>query len=76
MVGVFFLPKGFTFVCPTEIAEFGKLHAEFSDRGAQILGGSTGSEFVYLAWRNHASLFEAIALIAKSPIPDTCGLII
>ena len=46
---VFFWPKDFTFVCPTEIAEFGKLNAEFVDRDAQILGGSTDSEFVHLA---------------------------
>ena len=53
----FFWPKDFTFVCPTEIAAFGKLNKEFRDRDAQILGGSTDSEFVHLAWRqNHADL--------------------
>jgi peroxiredoxin (alkyl hydroperoxide reductase subunit C) len=49
----FFWPKDFTFVCPTEIAAFGKLNKEFQDRDAQILGGSTDSEFVHLAWRQH-----------------------
>ena len=49
----FFWPKDFTFVCPTEIAAFGKLNREFADRDAQILGGSTDSEFVHLAWRTH-----------------------
>ena len=49
----FFWPKDFTFVCPTEIAEFGRLHQEFIDRDAQILGVSTDSEFVHLAWRQH-----------------------
>jgi alkyl hydroperoxide reductase subunit AhpC len=48
----FFWPKDFTFVCPTEIAAFGKLNREFADRDAQILGGSTDSEYVHLAWRN------------------------
>jgi len=48
----FFWPKDFTFVCPTEIAAFGKLNKEFSLRDAQVLGGSTDSEFVHLAWRN------------------------
>ncbi len=47
----FFWPKDFTFVCPTEIAAFGKLNREFQDRDTQILGGSTDSEFVHLAWR-------------------------
>src|ERR1043166_6045048 len=47
----FFWPKDFTFVCPTEIAAFGKLNRDFSDRDAQVLGASTDSEFVHLAWR-------------------------
>jgi peroxiredoxin (alkyl hydroperoxide reductase subunit C) len=49
----FFWPKDFTFVCPTEIAAFGKMNSEFADRDAQILGGSTDSEFVHHAWRTH-----------------------
>lgn len=54
---VFAWPKDFTFVCPTEIAEFGKLTKEFADRDAQVLGLSTDSEFVHLAWRqNHKDL--------------------
>ena len=48
----FFWPKDFTFVCPTEIAAFGKINNEFQDRDAQVLGGSVDSEFVHLAWRN------------------------
>jgi peroxiredoxin (alkyl hydroperoxide reductase subunit C) len=48
----FFWPKDFTFVCPTEIAAFGKLNPEFSDRDAQVLGVSTDNEYVHLAWRN------------------------
>ena len=48
---VFFWPKDFTFVCPTEIAGFGKLNRDFADRDAQLLGVSTDSDFVHLAWR-------------------------
>ncbi|MEO3432217.1 peroxiredoxin [Inquilinus sp. CAU 1745] len=56
---VFFWPKDFTFVCPTEIAAFGKLNEEFEDRDAVLYGASTDSEFVHLAWRqNHADLKE------------------
>jgi peroxiredoxin (alkyl hydroperoxide reductase subunit C) len=47
----FFWPKDFTFVCPTEIAAFGRLNREFQDRDTQVIGGSTDSEFVHLAWR-------------------------
>ncbi len=56
---VFSWPKDFTFVCPTEIAEFGKLNQEFQDRDTQVLGLSTDSEFVHLAWRqNHKDLHD------------------
>jgi alkyl hydroperoxide reductase subunit AhpC len=50
---LFFWPKDFTFVCPTEIAEFGKFNKEFAARDAQVLGASTDSEFVHHAWRTH-----------------------
>jgi alkyl hydroperoxide reductase subunit AhpC len=48
---VFFWPKDFTFVCPTEIEAFGKLNKEFNDRDAVVYGVSIDSEFVHLAWR-------------------------
>ncbi|WP_194814348.1 peroxiredoxin [Nocardia sp. XZ_19_385] len=48
---VFFWPKDFTFVCPTEIAAFGKLNEEFEDRDAQVLGASVDNEFVHFQWR-------------------------
>ncbi len=48
---IYFYPKDFTFVCPTEIAEFAALNAEFDDRDAVVLGGSTDNEFCKLAWR-------------------------
>ena len=48
---VFFWPKDFTFVCPTEIAAFGRLEKAFQERDAQVLGASIDSEFVHLAWR-------------------------
>ena len=50
-LAVFFWPKDFTFVCPTEIEAFGKLNKEFAQRDTQILGFSVDSEFVHLAWR-------------------------
>ena len=54
---VFFWPKDFTFVCPTEIAAFGKLNGEFKDRDALVYGVSIDSEYVHLAWRqNHPDL--------------------
>ncbi len=48
---VFFYPKDFTFVCPTEISGFAQVNSQFADRDCQILTGSIDSEFVHLAWR-------------------------
>ena len=68
---VFLWPMDFTFVCPTEIAEFGKKNKEFLDRDAQVLGVSVDSHYVHLAWRNqHPDLksipFPMVADLNKS----------
>jgi lipoyl-dependent peroxiredoxin subunit C len=56
---VFFWPMDFTFVCPTEIAAFGRRERDFADRDAQVLGVSTDTHFVHLAWRRqHEDLRE------------------
>lgn len=49
----FFWPKDFTFVCPTEIMEFGDLNQDFLDRDTYVFGVSTDSEYVHLAWKEH-----------------------
>ena len=41
----------FTFLCPTEIAEFNKHYQDFGDRDTVLIGASTDSEFVHVAWR-------------------------
>jgi len=54
---VFFWPMDFTFVCPTEIAEFGRRSRDFAGRSAQVLGASTDTHYVHLAWRtSHPAL--------------------
>lgn len=49
-VVLFFWPKDFTFVCPTEIHAFQEKLEEFEKRGVQVIGVSTDSEDVHLAW--------------------------
>jgi len=48
---IYFYPKDFTFVCPTEIVGFDKLARQFAERDAVLLGGSTDNEFSKLGWR-------------------------
>ena len=76
---VFFWPKDFTFVCPTEIAAFGKLNGEFKDRDAVVYGVSIDSEYVHLAWRqNHADLKAlpfAMLSDLKRELSDALGVL-
>lgn len=48
---LYFYPKDFTFVCPTEIVGFAKLAADFEERDAVLLAGSGDNEHVKLGWR-------------------------
>lgn len=50
---LFAWPMDFTFVCPTEIAEFGRRYLDFKERGAEVLGMSIDTQYVHLAWRQH-----------------------
>lgn len=47
---LFFYPRDFTFICPTEIRAFGQQQAEFTKLGAEILAASTDSEWSHKAW--------------------------
>jgi peroxiredoxin (alkyl hydroperoxide reductase subunit C) len=59
---MFFWPKDFTFVCPTEIVEFNNLLFEFQKRQALLLGVSIDSEFVHLAWRQQYKPFQDLKI--------------
>lgn len=68
---MFWWPKDFTFVCPTEIAEFNNAFGDFRDRDTTLIGASTDSEFVHAAWRrDHEDLrglkFPMLADTSKS----------
>ena len=47
---VFFWPKDFTFVCPTEILAFSDRLGEFRALGAEVVGASVDSKYSHLAW--------------------------
>jgi alkyl hydroperoxide reductase subunit AhpC len=49
-VALFFYPRDFTFVCPTEIQAFARLHREFAREGAVVLAASTDSYYSHKAW--------------------------
>jgi lipoyl-dependent peroxiredoxin subunit C len=72
-----FYPKDFTFVCPTELVEFGKKVKDFKDRDAVLIGGSTDNEFSHLAWRQqHADLNKLpYPLIAAQKLAVDLGIL-
>lgn len=76
---IFFWPKDFTFVCPTEIAAFGKLNEDFEDRDAKVLGVSVDNEFVHFQWRaQHEDLktlpFPMVSDL-KRELTAACGVL-
>lgn len=76
---LFWWPKDFTFVCPTEISEFNNNYDEFEDRDAVLLGASCDSEYVHLAWRKdderlRALKFPMIADTSKS-LAESLGIL-
>ena len=72
-----FYPKDFTFVCPTELVEFGKKLRDFEDRDTVLLGGSTDNEFSHLAWRrSHEDLKKLpYPLIAAQKLAVELGIL-
>jgi alkyl hydroperoxide reductase subunit AhpC len=49
---LFFYPKDFTFVCPTEIIAFSEAASKFAEKNCAVIGASTDSAEVHLAWIN------------------------
>ncbi len=49
-VVLFFYPRDFTFVCPTELHGFAKREADFKKEGAVIIAASTDSAHSHKAW--------------------------
>ena len=70
---IYFYPKDFTFVCPTEIVGFNNLAKDFEDRDAVLMGGSVDNEFCKLAWRrDHKDLDR----LGHYQFSDTTGSLI
>jgi lipoyl-dependent peroxiredoxin subunit C len=73
----FFYPKDFTFVCPTELVEFGKKLRDFRERDCELVAGSTDNEFSHRAWRNaHTDLKDLpYPMIAAQKLAFDLGIV-
>jgi len=49
---LFWYPKDFTFVCPTEIHAFQEKLKDFEDRNTMVIGASCDTAEVHFAWLN------------------------
>ena len=49
---VFFWPKDFTFVCPTELEDLGEHYATLQKLGVEVFGVSTDTHFSHKAWHD------------------------
>jgi peroxiredoxin 2/4 len=49
-VVLFFYPRDFTFICPTELAAFAERHEDFLGERAIVIGASTDSYYSHKAW--------------------------
>lgn len=47
---LFFYPRDFTFICPTEIKEFSRMEKEFEECNCAVLACSTDSEWSHKHW--------------------------
>ncbi|MCF7846552.1 MAG: peroxiredoxin [Candidatus Gracilibacteria bacterium] len=64
---LFFYPLDFTFVCPTELIELGKMREEFEKHNCQILSVSVDSVFSHEGW---AKADERIAKLGFPMLSD------
>ncbi len=49
---LFWYPKDFTYVCPTEILSFQESLSKFEDRNTMVIGASCDTPEVHFAWLN------------------------
>jgi lipoyl-dependent peroxiredoxin subunit C len=67
-VCLFFYPRDFTFVCPTEIVAFNDALADFEDRDCVVMTASTDSEYTHKGW---CDAHEDLAKLKYLMLADT-----
>jgi peroxiredoxin (alkyl hydroperoxide reductase subunit C) len=70
-VVLFFYPKDFTFVCPTELFAFQEKLSEFDKRNVQLIGCSTDTEQSHWGWLNMEKKAGGIQGVNYPVIADT-----
>ncbi|EHQ41224.1 MULTISPECIES: peroxiredoxin [Myroides] len=68
---LFWYPKDFTFVCPTELHAFQEALPEFEKRNTMVIGASCDTNEVHFAWLNTAKDNGGIEGVTYPIIADT-----
>ena len=68
---LFFYPKDFTFVCPTELYAFQEKLEEFKSRNVELIGVSTDTEQSHWGWLNMEKNAGGIKGITYPLVADT-----
>ncbi len=55
-----FYPADFTFVCPTELADYGRKYDELRKMGAELISVSTDTMYTHLAWKSAEKLLQDV----------------
>jgi peroxiredoxin (alkyl hydroperoxide reductase subunit C) len=68
---LFWYPKEFTFVCPTELHAFHNALEEFEKRNTKVIGASCDTNEVHFAWLNTSKKDGGIEGVTYPLIADT-----
>ena len=68
---LFWYPKDFTFVCPTEIRAFQDALGEFEERNTVVIGASVDTAEVHFAWLNTSKENGGIEGVTFPLLADT-----
>ncbi len=68
---LFWYPKDFTFVCPTELHAFQNAVAEFEKRNTLVIGASCDTAEVHFAWLNTSKNHGGIEGVTYPLVADT-----
>lgn len=58
---LFFYPADYTFVCPTELADVGRIYPQLKELGVEVVSVSTDTHFVHYAWKRTEKLLADIS---------------
>ena len=68
---LFWYPKDFTFVCPTELHAFQAALGDFKERNTMVIGASCDTNEVHFAWLNTAKDNGGIEGVTYPLVADT-----